>query len=83
MFAHYLMMIGALGEERLTAPARQYGEYENSIGTGQVHLWFDRPQGGFPRPAADAAETRTTSARTAARTCRRRLTSRDDTEELP
>ncbi|HTY72404.1 MAG TPA: 3,4-dihydroxyphenylacetate 2,3-dioxygenase [Actinomycetes bacterium] len=51
MFAHYLMMAGALGEERLTARSRQYGEYENSIGTGQVHLWFDRPTGGFPRPA--------------------------------
>ena len=49
MFAHYLMMIGALGEEKCTAPARQYGEYENSIGTGQVHLWFDRPDDGFPR----------------------------------
>lgn len=52
MFAHYLMMIGALGEEAVTAPARQYGEYENSIGTGQVHLWFDRPDAGFPRPKA-------------------------------
>jgi aromatic ring-opening dioxygenase catalytic subunit (LigB family) len=51
MFAHYLMMSGALGESALTAPARQYGEYENSIGTGQVHLWFDRPEEGFPRPA--------------------------------
>jgi 3,4-dihydroxyphenylacetate 2,3-dioxygenase len=50
MFAHYLMMIGALGEEDCTARARQYGEYENSIGTGQVHLWFDRPAEGFPRP---------------------------------
>jgi aromatic ring-opening dioxygenase catalytic subunit (LigB family) len=50
MFAHYLMMAGALGEESLTAASRQYGEYENSIGTGQVHLWFDRPEGGFPRP---------------------------------
>jgi 3,4-dihydroxyphenylacetate 2,3-dioxygenase len=50
MFAHYLMMIGALGEDAVTAPARQYGEYENSIGTGQVHLWFDRPADGFPRP---------------------------------
>lgn len=50
MFAHYLMMAGALGEERLTATARQYGEYENSIGTGQVHLWFDRPEGGFAQP---------------------------------
>jgi 3,4-dihydroxyphenylacetate 2,3-dioxygenase len=42
-FGHYLMMIGALGEERCTAPGRQYGSYENAIGTGQVHLWFDRP----------------------------------------
>jgi 3,4-dihydroxyphenylacetate 2,3-dioxygenase len=50
MFAHYLMMIGALGEDRVVAPARQYGDYENSIGTGQVHLWFDRPEGGFPGP---------------------------------
>ncbi|MGN6723229.1 MAG: catechol 1,2-dioxygenase, partial [Marmoricola sp.] len=47
-FQHYLMMIGALGEELCTAPGRQYGEYENSVGTGQVHLWFDRPEGGFP-----------------------------------
>ena len=47
-FMHYLMMIGAIGEEQCTAPARQYGEYENSIGTGQVHLWFDRPDDGFP-----------------------------------
>lgn len=49
MFAHYLMMIGALGEGDCTATARQYGDYENSIGTGQVHLWFDRPEAGFPR----------------------------------
>ncbi|MGE2716222.1 3,4-dihydroxyphenylacetate 2,3-dioxygenase [Mycolicibacterium litorale] len=49
-FGHYLMMIGALGEGDCTAPGRQYGEYENSIGTGQVHLWFDRPASGFPRP---------------------------------
>ena len=50
MFAHYLMMAGAIGEGDCTATARQDGAYENSIGTGQVHLWFDRPQGGFPRP---------------------------------
>jgi aromatic ring-opening dioxygenase catalytic subunit (LigB family) len=49
MFAHYLMMLGAIGEGACTAPARQYGEYENSIGTGQVHLWCDRPEEGFPR----------------------------------
>ena len=50
MFAHYLMMMGALGEADCTAPGRQYGEYENSIGTGQAHVWFDRPESGFPRP---------------------------------
>ena len=49
-FGHYLMMIGALGEGDCTARARQYGEYENSVGTGQVHLWFDSPDAGFPRP---------------------------------
>ncbi|WP_438289874.1 3,4-dihydroxyphenylacetate 2,3-dioxygenase [Streptomyces sp. HUAS TT7] len=56
-FAHYLMMAGALGGEACTAPGRQYGAYENSIGTGQVHLWFDRPAEGWtgtglPTPAA-------------------------------
>ena len=49
-FGHYLMMIGALGEGDCTARSRQYGEYENSVGTAQVHLWFERPAGGFPRP---------------------------------
>ncbi|MFF4988352.1 3,4-dihydroxyphenylacetate 2,3-dioxygenase [Streptosporangium saharense] len=49
-FGHYLMMIGALGEGDCTAPGRQYGEYENSVGTGQVLLWFDPPTGGFPSP---------------------------------
>jgi 3,4-dihydroxyphenylacetate 2,3-dioxygenase len=47
MFAHYLMMAAAMGERSLTAPARPYSEYENSIGTGQVHLWFDRPAAGW------------------------------------
>ncbi|MFF3446466.1 3,4-dihydroxyphenylacetate 2,3-dioxygenase [Streptomyces sp. NPDC002667] len=56
-FFHYLMMAGALGERNCVARARQYGAYENSIGTGQVHLWFDRPADGWtgagvPVPAA-------------------------------
>jgi 3,4-dihydroxyphenylacetate 2,3-dioxygenase len=55
-FGHYLMMMGALGEGDCTATGRQYGEYENSIGTGQVHLWFDRPADGFPRPHATPAD---------------------------
>jgi 3,4-dihydroxyphenylacetate 2,3-dioxygenase len=49
-FGHYLMMIGALGEGECTARGRQYGRYENSVGTGQAHLWFDCPADGFPRP---------------------------------
>ncbi|MFI0976642.1 3,4-dihydroxyphenylacetate 2,3-dioxygenase [Streptomyces sp. NPDC021093] len=49
-FGHYLMMAGALGEERCTAPGRLYSAYENSVGTGQVHLWFDRPDGGWTAP---------------------------------
>lgn len=46
-FAHYLMMAGAMGESELTAPGVLYSEYENSIGTGQVHVWFDRPASGW------------------------------------
>ncbi len=46
-FAHYLMMIAALGEQRVTAPGRRFSEYENAIGTGQMHIWFDRPPAGW------------------------------------
>lgn len=52
MFAHYLMMIGAMGEGDVTAPGRMYSEYENSIGTGQVHIWFDKPAVGWHAKAA-------------------------------
>ncbi|MFI5952955.1 catechol 1,2-dioxygenase [Cryptosporangium sp. NPDC051539] len=55
-FMHYQMMLGALGEERCTAPGRQFGEYENSVGTGQVHLWFDRPAAGFPAAKTTPAD---------------------------
>ncbi len=60
-FGHYLMMIGALGEGDCTAPARQHGRYENSVGTGQAHLWFDEPAGGFPRPRRTQLEPLTAS----------------------
>jgi 3,4-dihydroxyphenylacetate 2,3-dioxygenase len=53
-FGHYLMLAGALGESSCTAPGRLFSEYENSVGTGQVHVWFDRPELGWtgrePRP---------------------------------
>ncbi len=51
-FAHYLMMVGALGEAACTAPGRMFSEYENSVGTGQVHIWFDRPAAGWTSPVA-------------------------------
>lgn len=55
-FGHYLMMMGAIGEGDCRAASRMYGQYENSVGTGQVHLWFDRPSEGFPRPHRTALE---------------------------
>ncbi|MCU1581877.1 MAG: 3,4-dihydroxyphenylacetate 2,3-dioxygenase [Microbacteriaceae bacterium] len=48
MFGHWLLAAGAIGEEDCTAPGELYSEYENSIGTGQVHVWFPRPADGFP-----------------------------------
>ncbi|MGK4578745.1 3,4-dihydroxyphenylacetate 2,3-dioxygenase [Kitasatospora sp. HPMI-4] len=62
-FFHYLMMVGALGGESCTAPARQYGEYENSIGTGQALLWFDRPEAGWT--GADHSRTAPTETESA------------------
>lgn len=49
-FFHYLAMAGALGEEENTAKGVLYSQYENSIGTGQVHVYFSRPENGFPLP---------------------------------
>ncbi len=49
-FFHYLAMAGAVGEEAWTSQGELYSEYENSIGTGQVHVYFPAPEGGFPRP---------------------------------
>lgn len=48
-FAHYLTAIAAVGEDECNATGRMYSEYENSIGTGQVHIWFDKPVAGFPQ----------------------------------
>lgn len=46
-FAPYLMMIAALGGSQVSVLGRAFSEYENSIGTGQIHLWFDRPARGW------------------------------------
>ncbi len=39
-FAHYLMMIGALGGAECTIKGERYSDYESAAGTGQVHIWF-------------------------------------------
>ncbi len=40
-FAHYVMMMGALGGADCTAPGTQFGQYESVGGTGEAHIWFD------------------------------------------
>ena len=51
-FAHYLMMVGALGGAACTAPGEQCSAYESAIGTGQVDIWFTRPTLGWA-PASE------------------------------
>jgi 3,4-dihydroxyphenylacetate 2,3-dioxygenase len=40
-FGHYLIPIGALGGRSCLARGEKLSDYENSVGTGQVHVWFD------------------------------------------
>jgi 3,4-dihydroxyphenylacetate 2,3-dioxygenase len=54
-FLHYLMMVGALGGAACTAPGEQFSDYENSVGTGQVHVNFPRPASGWTAPRSSAA----------------------------
>ena len=46
-FGHYLMMIGAVGGAECTAPGELFSDYENATGTGQVHVWFPKPENGW------------------------------------
>jgi 3,4-dihydroxyphenylacetate 2,3-dioxygenase len=46
-FGHYLIMLGAMGGARCQAPGELFSEYEASVGTGQVHVWFERPADGW------------------------------------
>jgi 3,4-dihydroxyphenylacetate 2,3-dioxygenase len=46
-FGHYLIMVGALGGRRCQAPGERFSKYEASVGTGQVHEWFERPPDGW------------------------------------
>ena len=46
-FGHYLMMVAALGGRQCHARGVRYSDYENATGTSQVHVWFERPAGGW------------------------------------
>ena len=47
MFGHYLMMVAAIGGRACRAPGVRFSDYENAVGTGQAHVWFARPPGGW------------------------------------
>jgi 3,4-dihydroxyphenylacetate 2,3-dioxygenase len=42
-FGHYLMAVGAIGGRDCTWVGRAYSDYENAIGTGQIHMVFEPP----------------------------------------
>ncbi|MGD2101711.1 MAG: catechol 1,2-dioxygenase [Acidimicrobiia bacterium] len=46
-FGHFLMMQAAVGGRDCIATGEQFSDYENATGTGQVHVWFDRPADGW------------------------------------
>ena len=46
-FGHFLMMQSAIGGRDCTATGELYSEYEASVGSGHVHVWFDRPDDGW------------------------------------
>lgn len=46
-FGHYLMMLGSVGGADCVAKGELFSDYENATGTGQVHVWFERPEGGW------------------------------------
>lgn len=46
-FGHYLMMLGSVGGRNCVARGEMFSDYENATGTGQVHVWFEQPEGGW------------------------------------
>jgi 3,4-dihydroxyphenylacetate 2,3-dioxygenase len=46
-FGHYLMMLGAIGGRECVATGEMFSDYENATGTGQIHVWFDKPENGW------------------------------------
>lgn len=46
-FGHYLIALGAVGGAACTARGERFSDYEAAVGTGQVHVWFERPEDGW------------------------------------
>jgi 3,4-dihydroxyphenylacetate 2,3-dioxygenase len=46
-FGHYLTMLGAIGGASCAAIGTPYSDYENAVGTAQIHVNFTRPTGGW------------------------------------
>ena len=46
-FGHYLQMIAAVGGRDCAAVGESFSDYESAVGTGQAHVWFERPQAGW------------------------------------
>ena len=46
-FGHYLQMVAAIGGRRCAAAGELFSDYESAVGTGQAHVWFERPQAGW------------------------------------
>lgn len=46
-FGHFLMMLGSVGGRDCVAKGELFSDYENATGTGQVHVWFEKPDGGW------------------------------------
>jgi 3,4-dihydroxyphenylacetate 2,3-dioxygenase len=47
-FAHYLMLLGAIGGRECRARGMLLSKYENAVGTGQVHVLFQLRSGEGP-----------------------------------
>ena len=46
-FGHYLQMVAAIGGRDCRAKGEMFSDYESAVGTGQAHVWFERPPGGW------------------------------------
>lgn len=46
-FGHYLLMLGSIGGRDCKARGELFSDYENATGTGQVHVWFEKPSAGW------------------------------------